>query len=102
MVVRTILCPCLEGREDQENQPNHAICGSKVCAVYKHQLPSGDKGYLHWGRVVAVRGSERTVKWQTDKQLTAVSASELFPKQLLGLLLTVFPVLTPFQTLLVS
>ena len=22
MVVRTILCPCLEGREDQENQPN--------------------------------------------------------------------------------
>ena len=29
--------------------------GDKVCAVFTHHLRTGDKGYLHWGKVFAWR-----------------------------------------------
>ena len=28
-----------------------ALKGDKVCAVFTHHLRTGDKGYLHWGKV---------------------------------------------------
>ena len=42
--------------------------GNKVCALFTHHLHSGDKDYLHWGRVLVVKGSECTIKWQIDKK----------------------------------
>ena len=52
-----------------------------MCAVFAHHLRSGDKGYLHWGGLLAVKGSECTIKWQTDKKpgshsITDVSLTE--------------------------
>ena len=51
-------------------QPMHCkgSKGNKVCVVLTHQLRSRDKGYLHWGKVVAVEGSECTIKWHADKK----------------------------------
>ena len=36
--------------------------GDKVCAMFMHHLNSEDKAYLHWGKVLAVEGSECTIK----------------------------------------
>ena len=52
--------------------------GDKVCAVFTHHLRSGDKGYLHWGKVLAVEGSECTIKWQTDKKPSSHSIADVF------------------------
>ena len=52
--------------------------GDKVCAVFTHHLRTGDKGYLHWGKVLAVEGSECTIKWQTDKKASSHSIADVF------------------------
>ena len=52
--------------------------GDKVCAVFTHHLRTGDKGYLHWGKVLAVEGSECTIKWQTDKKPSSHSIADVF------------------------
>jgi hypothetical protein len=52
--------------------------GDKVCAVFTHHLRTGDKGYLHWGKVLAVEGSECTIKWQTDKKPNSHSIADVF------------------------
>ena len=36
------------------------------------------KGYLHWGKVLAVEGSECTIKWQTDKKPSYHSITDMF------------------------
>ena len=52
--------------------------GDKVCAVFTHHLRSGDKGYLHWGKVLAVEGCECTINWQTDKKPSSHSIADVF------------------------
>ena len=52
--------------------------GDKVCALFTHCLRSGDKGYLHWGMVLAVKGCECTIKWQTDKKPRSHSTTDVF------------------------
>ena len=52
--------------------------GDKVCAVFTHHLRTGDKGYLHWSKVLAVEGSECTIKWQTDKKASSHSIADVF------------------------
>ena len=52
--------------------------GDKVCAVFTHHLRTGDKGFLHWGKVLAVEGSECTIKWQTDKKPSSHSIADVF------------------------
>ena len=39
-----------------------------VCAAFIHHLPSGDKDFLHLGRVVARTGDRLTINWQADKE----------------------------------
>ena len=39
-----------------------------MCAVFTHHLRIGDKGYLYWGKVLAVEGSKCKIKWRTDKK----------------------------------
>ena len=36
------------------------------------------KGYMHWGKVLAVEGSECTIKWQTDKKPISHSITDVF------------------------
>ena len=36
------------------------------------------KGYLHWGKVLAVEGSECTIKWQTEKKPSSHSITDVF------------------------
>ena len=36
------------------------------------------KGYLHWGKVLAVEGSGCTIKWQTDKKPSSHSFTDVF------------------------
>ena len=36
------------------------------------------KGCLHWGKVLAVEGSECTIKWQTDKEPSSHSSTDVF------------------------
>ena len=36
------------------------------------------KGYLHWGKVLVVEGSECTIKWQTDKKPSSHSITDVF------------------------
>ena len=52
--------------------------GDKVCAVFTYHLQSGDKGYVHWGKVLTVEGSECTTKWQTDKNPSSHSIADVF------------------------
>ena len=59
--------------------------GSQVlcCKVgYSATLARGQghnfKGYLHWGKVLAVDGSECTIKWQTDKKPSSHSITDVF------------------------
>ena len=35
--------------------------GDKLCAVFTHHLHIKDRGYLHWGKVLVVEGSECTM-----------------------------------------
>ena len=49
-----------------------------VCAVFTHHLPSGDKGSLHWGSVLAHRGDRLTIKWQTDKELQDCTVEDVY------------------------
>ena len=49
-----------------------------MCALFPHHLCTRDKGYLHWGEVLAVEGSECTVKWQTDKKANFHSIADVF------------------------
>ena len=51
--------------------------GDKVCALFTHHLRTGDKGYLHWGKVLAVEGSECTIKWHTDKKPSSHSIADV-------------------------
>ena len=51
--------------------------GDKVSAVFTHHLRSGDKGYLHWVKVLAVEGSECRIKWQTDKKPSSHSITDV-------------------------
>jgi hypothetical protein len=46
--------------------------------VFTHHLRTGDKGFLHWGKVLAVEGSECTIKWQTDKKPSSHSITHVF------------------------
>ena len=52
--------------------------GNKVSAVFTHHLQSGDKGYLHWSKVLAVEGFECAIKWQTDKKPSSHSIADVF------------------------
>ena len=36
------------------------------------------KGYLHWGKVLVVEGSECTIKWQTEKKPSSHSITDVF------------------------
>ena len=36
------------------------------------------KGYLHWSKVLAVEGSECTIKWQTKKKPSSHSITDVF------------------------
>ena len=36
------------------------------------------KGYLYWGKVLAVEGSECTIKWQTEKKPSSHSITDVF------------------------
>ena len=36
------------------------------------------KGYLHWGKVLTVEGSECTIKWQTYKKPSSHSITNVF------------------------
>ena len=58
--------------------------GDKVCAVFTHHLRTGDKGYLHLGKVLAVEGSECTIKWQTDKKPSSHSIADVFLTEAAG------------------
>ena len=69
-----------------------------MCAVFTHHLRSGDKGHLHWGKVLVVEGSGCTIKWQTDKKPSSHSIADVFrPRQLHGLLLIALQVLIVHQ-----
>jgi hypothetical protein len=41
-------------------------------------MRSGDKGYLHWGKVLTVEGSGCTIKWQTHKKPSSHSIADVF------------------------
>ena len=51
--------------------------GNKVCAVFTHHLRTRDKGYVHWGKVLAVEGYECTIKRQTDKKPSSHSIADV-------------------------
>ena len=82
-----VTCPCaplprIEISPSVESVPKDlhrkASKGDRVCAVFTHHLRTGDKGYLHWGKVLAVEGSECTIKWQTDKKPSSYSIADVF------------------------
>ena len=58
--------------------------GDKVCAVFTHHLRTGDKGHLHWGKVLALEGSECTIKWQTDKKPSSHSIADVLLTEGMG------------------
>ena len=46
-------------------------------AVCTHHLPSGDKDFLQWGRVLASTGDPLTIKWQIDKELQDCNVADV-------------------------
>ena len=49
-------------------------CSATLARAQGHNF----KGYLHWGRVLAVQGSECTFKWQTEKKPSSHSITDVF------------------------
>ena len=68
--------------------------------MFTHHLRTGDKGYLHWGKVLAVEGSECTVKWQTDKKPSSHSIADVYLTEAascMGCFFTIFQILIVHQ-----